>query len=216
MVRQVVLLAMGGALVWSAAAVPLPAESFTVIPEPSFYPAGTTLINIRGLVTGHDYTSISGDGLTVTFSTAMVKLQVPTTWGTWNCPPHTVTCTPAVLWSNGASEITMTLSRPVSVFGFEAQPDLSDVEPMTAMFFGAGDNLLGEVPLDVSGDAGALVFAASSSTPIDSVTFTDAANKDFAIADVEFLRTPEPLPVLLLGTGLAALGLRELRRVKRA
>jgi hypothetical protein len=39
----------------------------------------------------------------------------------------------------------------------KAEPDLSDVELMTAMFFAAGDNLLGQISLDVSGDGGLVV-----------------------------------------------------------
>ncbi len=215
MLRRIILLALIGALVWLTGAVPLWAGSFTRIPEPSLYPLSTTTINIIGLTDGHSYTSISGGGLSVGFNTAMVKLTVPTNWATWNCPPATDNCTPPVLWSNGASNVTMNLSSAVHVFGFEAQPNLSDVEPMTAMFFDASGHFLGEISLDVSGNAGAMLFAASSSIPIDKVIFSDGAGEDFAIANASFsqslVATPEPGSILLMGTSLIALGVRKLR-----
>jgi hypothetical protein len=215
MPRRIILLAVIGAFVWLTGANSLWAGSITKIPQPSAYPPSTTVIDISGLAEGHSFTSISGGGLTVNFNTAMVKLTVPVNWATWNCPPATESCTPPVLWSNGASAVTMNLSSAVHVFGFEAQPNLSDVEPMTAIFFGTGGQFLGDISLDVSGNAGAMLFAAFSSDPIDKVIFSDGAGNDFAIANVSFSQsltpTAEPASILLMGTSLIALGIRKLR-----
>jgi PEP-CTERM motif len=100
------------------------------------------------------------------------------------------------------------------VFGFEAQPDLSAVEGMTATFFDASNNSLGSIQLDVSGNAGAVLFAASSTTPILSVELKNAAGDDFAIANVRFSPTPIPEPgtYVLLILGLLFLAGGKIRR----
>ena len=193
----------------------------TVISQPSAaYKAATTKIDISAIKDGTSDDEISGGGLTVTFNTTMDKLSVPDTWGTWNSPPATESKTPPILFSDGFSSILMGLSMPEKTFGFEAQPDLSDNEKLTATFFDSSDKTIGSITLTVSGNAGALLFAGSSNTPISSVTLTDLSGRDFAIANVRFANTPfvptpepaafvlEPLAILLVGGGLAWIGRR--------
>jgi hypothetical protein len=85
---------------------------------------------------------------------------------------------------------------------------------MTATFFDAGKKSLGDIKLNVSGNAGALLFAASSTTPIVSVELKNAAGDDFAIANVRFSATPIPEPETnaLFALGLLLLGRRMERR----
>lgn len=112
----------------------------------------------------------------------------------------------------------MTFSTPVSRFGFEAQPDLSETDVMDATFYDAAGDDLGGISLDVSGNAGALLFAASSPTAnIAKVDLTDLGTTgfgcssptgDFAIAEMRFSTagTPEPASFLLTGVALIGLG----------
>jgi hypothetical protein len=192
------------------------ADALGVISSPtSAYTSATSLISIGGLADGDEVGAISNGALTVGFSTTMMRLTVPDSWGTWNTPPFVESSTPPVLWSEGATGVLMSLSTPQLVFGFEAQPDLSDVETLIASFFDEHGNLLGEVVRDVSGNGGALLFAVTSDVPIGSVLFTDAAGEDFAIANVRYSSqffVPVPGSGLLAATGLMLLLLRRSRR----
>lgn len=288
MLRRAAALGAIGSCLFLACAISAWGAAISVISAPTAsYLGRTTLIKINALadsnpLTGANfYPSISGGGLTVTFSAdpcrtlpdatagspatvnladpCMGKFTVGKTWGTWNCPPFTeMACakgsvTPTglpVLWSGdwsfqkfratdgsyfygnvgvaSISTITMTFGGvAVKTFGFEAQPDSSSVDAMTATFYN-GATVLGSIPLNVSGNGGALLFAASSNTAFTKVVLTDSTSggpatctqpncDDFAIANVRFSSNavPEPASVLLLGTSIAAIGLRKLRRAGR-
>jgi hypothetical protein len=191
------------------------ANAITVIPQPvASYTSSTSLIDISALTGNVD--SITGGGLTVNFSTPMSVLKTGASggWGTWNSPPATENNKPKVLYSKGATDVDMTLSMPVSTFGFEAQPDLSDTEVMKAAFFDAAGDDLADITLNVSGNAGALLFALSTGMPnITRVDLTDlgptgkggCAACDFALAEVRFASVPEPATLLVAAAALLLL-----------
>ena len=90
---------------------------------------------------------------------------------------------------------------------------------MLASFY-LGANLIGEIPLDVDGSGGAKLFAASSTTPFDTVVLS--STDDFAIAQVRvgFASVPEPgFLVQLIGLGVVGIPVFWIRsrkmRVKR-
>ena len=204
-------LILGAVLACCLAAFPLKASIVIVQPDP-FYTSSTVLLDFSGVSDGSSAGSIGGGstGLTVSFSVPLIRLTTGDTWGTWNSPPFTETDSPPVLYSNGASDVVFTLSSPEFVFGFEAQPDLSTVDLMTATFYGTGAPL--SIPLNVSGNAGAVLFAFSSDTPITSVDLSNAAGDDFAIANVRLspialVSTPEPslAPIMAIGIALAGI-----------
>jgi hypothetical protein len=210
----------------------LRADTVTEIFQPTEfgYDTATTLIDISGLSDFESVGTISGGGLEVGFTPSMVKLSIPEEWGSWGSPPNTelntaacpglgINC-PPVLWSNGNSSVTITLGSPESVFGFEAQPDNPTVEPIMATFY-LTDGTTYPIDLFPNGYYGALLFAVSSSVPIDKVTLTNGVGDDFAIAEVRFSTTPlntapEPSTIFLAPTGIAGLAVAAIRRRLRS
>ena len=195
-------LVLGLALGLSVALASPARAGFTPILQPdAAYLSSTTALPI----TAADFdvvSSLSGGGTTATFDTGLVALTVPTTWSSWGSPPDVESSTPPVLWTNGATSLTVTLDVPAFIFGLEAQPNTSVVSSILASFY-QGASLLGEISLDVDGNGGARLFAASSTTPIDRIVLTSA--DDFAIAQVRGQAVPEPglVPMLI---GLAVVG----------
>jgi hypothetical protein len=167
---------------------------FTPIPQPdAAYLANTGVAPISAA----DFdvvTSLLARGVTATPDIGLVALTVPTTWGSWGSPPSVESSTPRVLWTNGFTSLTLTLSEPEGLFGFEAQPNTSVVSNILASFY-QGATLLGEISLDVDGNAGARLFAASSTTRFDKIVIS--STDDFAIAQVRVV--PEPGSLMLLG-----------------
>lgn len=195
--RLAILLAFG------CAAVPLSA-AFIVIPQPNAgYTSSTTLIPVTAVELSN-VNSINDANLTVSFSDPLQVATVPTNWFSWGSAPAVENSAPRVLITpgTGATVLTLTFSQALSVFGLEAMPDAFGVTSMTETFFNGATNL-GTISLNPDGSVSALLFAASSSTPITSVQIT-AANTDFAIADIRYaVAAPEPNTWIGLGTGLA-------------
>jgi hypothetical protein len=186
-------------------AIPTYAQ-FSVISTPaSSYTSATTLMSIPGA--NSSTTSTLTDGAeTLTFSSTLTVATVPSGgWSTWNSPPATESSTPKVLWGNGLTSLTITLSSGATIFGFEIEPNNNGAFNVTATFYN-GATVLGSVPLTVNGMSGALLAAASStSSPITSVVVTAPAGAGgFAMA--QFRHTASAVPALGL-PGLAALAL---------
>src|SRR5262249_36826070 len=106
----------------------------------------------------------------------------------WSSPPDSESDTPRVLFiRNFTLETTIALDAPVLTFGFELEPSARDVFSVTATFKDGGGNVLGAITRDVSGRAGARLFAATdlSGTGISSVVIAVGAPAlGFGIAQV--------------------------------
>lgn len=161
---------------------------------------------------------ITTNQIAVEFSSLLRASTVGDNWASWGSPPNTESATPRVLWSglddnfDPVTTVTFLLSRPVSVFGFEAEPGPTSVHTLTASYFMQGQ-LLQTISRDVSGTAGAVLFAASAApgTFFDSVKLTSDA--DWAVGQLRYApviqsttAAPEPQSWLLLASGLAILG----------
>jgi len=97
--------------------------------------AATTKIDFSSVPFGTDLPSISDDDLTVAFSELLNKRgPVPNGWQTWSSPPFSEDPNPFVLVSP-SNTLTMELSRPVSIFGFEMEPDPFALILFTVDFF---------------------------------------------------------------------------------
>jgi len=188
---------------------------FQVIFQPNpVYLSQTTKLAI----TDADFTVTSAIG-PIGFSPAVTELTVPSSWATWGCPPQTEDCTPRVLWTGSSETLTFTLPGGNQALGFEAEPNIFEVEHIIANFYD-GAALVGTVNYDINGQAGALLMAADTHTnQFTSVTITDTnGSGGFAIGDIRYGTpqsiTPEPASILLFGSGLLSLAglMKKLRK----
>ena len=153
---------------------------------------------------------------TISFSVLMRASTVGDNWASWGNPPDTESATPRVLWSglddnfDPVTTAILTLSQPVSIFGFEAEPGPTDTHTITASFF-MGGVLQGTVTRDVNGNAGARLFAvaADPGTFFDSLIITSDA--DWAAGQFRYALSgpatgaPEPASTALVAAGIALL-----------
>lgn len=189
----------------------LPGQAaFTVISNPdAAYFASTTKLDFSGVANFATFTTVSDGVLTLTSSNALMKLQVPTSWGSWSAPPNAEAATPAVAYNLTQSD-TLTLSAGVDTFGFEIEPNARGVHTVTADFF-RGATLLGTVTRAVNSSSGARLVAASD-TDIDKVVVSMSGGS-FGFAFAQFRYTPSAVPepgsVGLLSTVIVAVLVRK-------
>ncbi|MDI9439837.1 MAG: hypothetical protein QM432_08070 [Bacillota bacterium] len=150
------------------------------------YLAATTKIDFSDLPDGSSTDVISDDTVFVAFSQPLVKLgPVPDGWSTWSSPPFSEDPNPFVL-SSPVSTLTLEISRPVSIFGFELEPSPFGDFEFTADFY-RGDTLVESITRVVNGDGGARLFAREDGA-IDRVVITGIV--PFAIAQVRYQLAP--------------------------
>lgn len=155
------------------------------------YLSGTTKIDFSALANATPVSSISNGALTVTFSggVSFLKGSVPGGgWGTWSAPPFSESGTPAVLYDYAASGGTLSLSAPVSTFGFELEPNPFSLQAFTVQFLiMSGSRVVGQIPLVVNGSSGARLFAASvSGAKFDKIVIVGPGPIGFGIAQVRY------------------------------
>lgn len=167
--------------------------SFTPISQPvaSYtslaYKSGTHLITLDG---ASDVSSITDGIETMSFSETMDGESVPSGWSTWGSPPNTENSTPNVLETSGSSTVTVAMSIPVQTFGVEMEQDLFNTEDLSASFYDGAvspSNLVGTVTRDVNGDAGALLFAATTTPATLFTNVVLSAPGEFALAEPRYL-----------------------------
>jgi hypothetical protein len=174
-------------------------------PASPSYTGITCAIDFSSIPDYTELTSVSGCGVTVTFSVPMLKESVPNAWNQWGSPPNTEGNSPAILWTESASSVTLTYRTPGPAgagrrtVGVEVDEDWYGTEDFTATFTGSSgtDGTISRTvtaPGAPVGNAtdGALLFAARTKSPlpkVTSLTITGSNNSsgfgdDFAIAQI--------------------------------
>ena len=197
-------------------AAPFACAAATVFSVPSAGYLGTTQVVSFSAPDEAMLDSITDGILSIAFSSSMRASTVGNNWASWGSPPDTESATPRVLWSgldndfNPILSVTFTFNKPVTTFGFEAQPDVLSTFPMSADFYLAGV-LQQTVTRDVDGDGGALLFAlqADPGRAFDSVIFH--SDVDWAAGQFRYATgaVPEPYSVVLATAGLIFIFLRK-------
>lgn len=198
-------------VLFAVCALPLLAGPVSFIADPNAaYLARTAYIDPSYLSDGDPVNSITDGILTVMFSAPVTKLTHPDSWASWSSPPDSEGDIGPVLWSNGATSLSMVLSTPVRTFGFEAEPNEFSIHTMTATFYNESHTLLGSLVQDVDGSGGARLFGASA----DPIMFIDlSTDLDFAFGAIRYSgAVPEPATYLLLGSALAGFSFKLRRR----
>lgn len=142
------------------AARPGAITDFTQIKKPvSSYVSNTCVIDLSAIPDFTVLNSVSGCGVTVSFSTPLEKRSVPASWGTWGSPPYTETATPNILYSAGATSVTLTYSSKSRRIGFEAEPNPFEIHKFVADFRKGNGAAIGSVSRKIDGTSGARLLA---------------------------------------------------------
>ncbi|HEX6406315.1 MAG TPA: kelch repeat-containing protein [Gemmatimonadales bacterium] len=160
----------------------------TIFPSPdASYLSATSKIDIESFPDASTHSSVSAGSQTISFSIPLEKRQVPDSWGSWSSPPDAESSTPPVLFSQYVNSLTLSLSRPTVILGFELEPNNFDLFTFTVDFF-SGSQLVGSITRTVDGAAGAQLFAVrTSGLLIDrAVVATDGDAGGFAIAQLRY------------------------------
>jgi hypothetical protein len=193
---------------------------FTPIAQPdAAYTSSTTLIDISGIPDGTTgITSVTQGPQTLNFDQSLTKASVPIGWATWGSPPNTESNTPPVLFQTTSNTLQILMSLPTTTFGFELQGNGFTINEFAVQFY-EGANLVGNIPLFVDGNGGALLFAAmTTDSPFTSVVINnvDGQSGGFAIAQLRFTAVPEPASIAMVAQAIVAVGFYGWRKRRQA
>ncbi len=180
--------------------------SFTPIDDVSGdYTTETTLIDISAIPCFDLVDDVTDGTLTLDFDKTMDKRQAGVCqWGaTFGNTPAVEGPNPHILFLNSQNSIGISLSTPVSTFGFELQPnryEFAGIFPITVDFY-SGGNLIGSITrsptaIGLNG-GGAKLFAANTDASFDYVLITasDPDPSGFAIGQFRYAEGKNPFTV---------------------
>ncbi len=157
----------------------------SVIPNPNLcYIRKTNKIDFSNISNHTPLTSISDSLQTVNFSQTLNKGQVPNTWIDWSSPPQSESSKPDILFCN-TEKLTINLTQPSQIFGFELEPNSFSVSTYTINFYN-GTTLLDTITHQFVGAYNAILVALISECPIDCVEIMGTRSYGFSIAQIRY------------------------------
>ncbi|TFV93648.1 hypothetical protein E4S40_15505 [Algoriphagus kandeliae] len=163
--------------------------SFTPIDDVSGdYTTETMRIDISSLPCLSDVNDASDGNLTLNFDKTLNKRQVSSCfWLSWGVFPDIEDSNPHVLFSNGQNSLGISLSTPVSTFGFELLNNEFGTFSVQVDFFFQGE-LIGSIAKNVESFSGgqAKLFAAETDARFDYVLIQSEPSSGFAIAQLRY------------------------------
>ena len=164
------------------------------------YLADTCKFSLAGFADFDTVSSLAGCGNHIQLSQQVIKYTVePGGWSTWADPPQVESSTPEVLHTPAASN-TLTLDQPVSVIGFEVEPNHWEVHTVFVDYYNEVGELLASIAQDIDGEAGARLMAIQRSQgDIKQVVVSIPGEGDgFALAQIR-ISALAPLVVFVEG-----------------
>jgi putative cell wall-binding protein len=158
------------------------ATTATIESPDAAYLASTTKIDISGITDFTEVQQIADHALAVWFDPPVQKRTVGSSWATWSSPPFSEEAQPHILRAP-SSNLTMELSRPVSVLGIELEGDAFTDNSFTVTFkLSAEDEAVASITQTVNGNAGARLFALKSPDNLSQFNKIEITTSDFAFA----------------------------------
>jgi hypothetical protein len=152
----------------------------------SAYRASTRLISLAPIPHGANVTSITDGWMTINHP-PLLKADFAITGAPWSCPPESETCLPGTLVSS-ITVVDMLLTRPVTRFGVEIQPNVGGAHDYTATFY-LGASPVGSVTRLGVFFGGARLLAGNADQVFDRVIISGTAA--FTIANIRY-QAPNP------------------------
>lgn len=165
--------------------------SFTPIDDVSGdYTTETTLLDISGIPCNtQNILSVTDGTLTLDFDKNMTKYQAAVcVWsGTFGNPPAVEGPNPHILFNDFQNSLGISLSKPVSTFGFELHPNNFGLFEFQVDFY-LGGNMIGSILRSADGNSGgAKLFSATTNASFDYVLITSLGNPNgFAIGQFRY------------------------------
>jgi hypothetical protein len=187
------------------------------LPDAS-YLASTTKFAF-GTNYGDPLDSLNSGSLTLSFSQTQTTYYYPGGWSTWSSTPEAEGINFEIAYNN-TETLTLTLSNPVSILGFEIESNSFGVYDATVTYFN-GANQIGSITRSVDGDGGARLMAAQADGGdfITSVQISYPGSGGFGAAQFRFAggaaAVPEPGSAAVNGVIGSALIASMTRRKRR-